>query len=163
MKKCLIALGVCALLMSAFSTSHAQVALRGGMGLIFEHSQFGGHTSIIIPFSSKPAGAMISAEYYKEGNVTTIPVSVRGLYRLSVDDRTSLYMGAGTGFIYAKVEGGGISISDTEALGTAVVGVNKRFSGPTGIFAELSVDRALVSDANNNFAVKAGVSFTLSE
>ena len=40
----------------------AQIALRGGAGMIFDGSQLGGHASLIVPFSDKPGGLMVSAE-----------------------------------------------------------------------------------------------------
>ena len=156
---------VVALLLVGLSAgvADAQIALRGGGGLIFEGSQLGGHASLVLPFSSKPAGVMIAAEYYKKSGVTTIPVSARGLYRVSVGEKSSLYLGLGTGFIYLKSDTGGISLSSTEALFSAVAGLNMKFSGPLGIFGEVTMDRAFVSGSDNNLAAKAGISLTLSE
>ena len=156
---------VVALLLVGLSAgiADAQIALRGGGGLIFEGKQIGGHVSLVLPFSSKPAGVMVAAEYYKESGVTTIPISARGLYRAPVGEKASLYLGLGTGFIYQKADAGGVSLSSTEALFSAVAGLNIKFSGPLGIFGEVTMDRAFVSGADSNLAAKAGISLTLSE
>ncbi|MDP6779972.1 MAG: hypothetical protein QGI83_24670, partial [Candidatus Latescibacteria bacterium] len=94
----------------------AQIALRGGGGLIFEGKQVGGHVSVVLPFSSKAAGVMLAAEYFKKSGVTTIPVSARGLYRAPVGEKASLYLGVGSGMIYTKLPSGAISRSSTKVL-----------------------------------------------
>ena len=141
----------------------AQLALRAGGGMIFENSQLGAHGSLILPFSSKPAGVMLAAEYFKDSGVTTIPVSARGLYKASVG-AGSIYVGAGSGLIYRKVEGAATAdLSSTKLLFSAVAGLNLKFSGPLGLFGEVTMDRAIVSGADNNLAAKAGISLTISD
>ena len=152
-----------ALLMLSVSASNAQIALRAGGGMIVEDSQVGVHGSLVLPFSSKPAGVLISAEYYKDSGVTTVPLSARGLYKVVLGSG-SIYIGLGSGLIYRKVDGvAGPDISSTKALFSSVAGINFKFSGPLGAFGELTMDRALVSGADNNLAIKAGVSLTISE
>ena len=143
--------------------SDAQLALRAGGGMIVEDSQIGAHGSLVLPFSSKPAGVMISAEYYKDSGVTTFPLAARGLYKVVLGSG-SIYIGIGSGLIYRKVDGAaGPDISSTKALFSGVAGINLKFSGPIGAFGEITMDRALVSGADNNLALKAGISLTVSE
>jgi len=158
--------------MALFSTqADAQLALRAGGGMIFEDSQLGAHASLVIPFGSKPGGLMLAAEYYKKSGVETIPVSVRGLYKLKASS-ASIYLGMGSGFIYEKEAGtanttGNIAAnalkSGTELLFSAVSGINLKFSGPLGAFGEVTLDRALKSNATNHWAAKAGVSLTFQD
>ena len=155
------------LIISLVCVSHsdvgAQLALRAGGGMIFENSQIGAHASLVLPFSSKPAGLMLAAEYFKDSGVTTIPVSARGLYKASVG-AGSIYVGVGSGLIYQKVDGGVTpDLSSTELLFSAVAGLNLKFSGPLGLFGEVTIDRAIVSGADNNLAAKAGISLTISD
>ena len=163
MRKLILAACAILMLIAAADTAHAQVALRGGAGLIFDGTVFGGHASAILPFSSKPAGVMVAAEYFKKSGVTTIPISLRGLYRASVGEDASLYAGLGSGIIYIKTETGGVDLSSTKALFSSVIGLNKPLSGALGLFAEVTLDRALTTGADNNFAAKAGIALTLSE
>ena len=136
MKKLFIAV-LALVCLGAFATSaDAQLALRGGGGMIFEGSQLGGHASLILPFSSKPAGVMIAAEYYKKSGVTTVPVSARGLYRAPVGEH-SFYLGIGSGLIYSKNDNtGAIDPSSAKILFSGVLGLNLKFSGPLGAFGE---------------------------
>jgi len=162
MKK-LLAVGIVVLgLMSLSAQVDAQMALRGGVGAIFDPTQYGGHASLVLPFSSKPGGVMLSAEYYKKSGVTTVPVAARGLYKAS-GESASMYLGLGTGLIYSKNDTGVINLSSTKLLFSAVVGVNIKFSGPLGLFGEGTLDRALTSGARNNWAAKAGLSITVSD
>ena len=150
----------CALVLLCASVGDvgAQLALRAGGGMIFENSQIGGHGSLVLPFSSKPGGVMIAAEYYKDSGVTTIPVSARGLYKATIG-AGSIYIGMGSGLIYRKVEGAATpNLSSTKLLFSAVGGINLKFSGPLGLFGEVTMDRAFVSGADNNLAAKAGLS-----
>jgi opacity protein-like surface antigen len=163
MKKLMLSACAVLMLVAAADTAHAQLALRGGAGLIIDGTVFGGHASAILPFSSKSAGVMFAAEYYKKSGVTTVPVSARGLYRISVGEEASIYLGLGSGFIYLETEEGGVDLSSTKALFSSVVGLNKPLSGPLDFFAEVTLDRALSSDEDNNFAAKAGLALTLSE
>ena len=153
-------------LMSLSAQVDAQMALRGGVGAIFDPiTQYGGHASLILPFGSKPGGVMLAAEYYKKSGETTIPISIRGLYKAS-GESASMYLGVGTGLIYKKSSGTLarlISASQTKLLFSAVVGVNIKFSGPLGLFGEGTLDRALTSGAKNNLAAKAGLSITVSD
>ncbi len=156
---------LCALLAVAglSPNAHAQIALRGGGGLIVDGSIIGGHASVILPFSSKPAGVMLAAEYYKDSGATIMPISARGLYRGAVGESLSLYVGIGSGFIYRKTETGLVDFSSTKALLSAVLGFNKEMAGPIDLFCEGTLDRALVSGAKNHIAVKAGVALTFQE
>ena len=156
---------VCSLVV--FCTSQvdveAQLALRAGGGMIFEDSQIGAHGSLVLPFSNKPAGVMLAVEYFKDSGVTTIPVSARGLYKASVG-AGSIYIGVGSGLIYRKDDGAVTAdLSSTELLFSTVAGINLKFSGPLGLFGEVTMDRALVSGRDNNLAAKAGISLTLSD
>lgn len=165
---CVVVVIVTLLFMSV--QADAQIALRGGVGMIFDGSQLGGHASLIVPFSGKPGGLMVSAEYYKKSGTTTMPLSARGLYTLKASDM-SIYLGLGSGIIYTKNDGGlranavvlAASLASTKPLFTAVGGLNFKFSGPLGAFAEVTLDRALTSGARNNWAGKAGVSLTLQD
>ena len=145
----------------------AQIALRGGAGMIFEDSQLGGHASLIVPFSNKPGGLMVAAEYYKKSGITTMPISLRGLYTLKASS-ASIYLGVGSGIIYKKQSGtptnaARIALLGTKPLFSAVAGLNFKFSGPLGAFAEGTLDRALSSGATNHWAGKAGISLTLQD
>jgi hypothetical protein len=149
----------------------AQMALRAGGGMIFEGSQLGAHASLVIPFGSKPGGLMLAAEYYKEGDVETIPVSLRGLYKLKAGS-ASVYLGMGSGFIYEQTVGTPTNAtnvafnalsSGTELLFSAVSGLNFKLSGPLGAFGEVTLDRALRSGATNHWAAKAGISLTFQD
>ncbi len=148
--------------------AHAQIALRAGGGMIFEGSQLGAHASLVVPFGSKPGGLMLAAEYYKDSGVETIPISIRGLYKLTASN-TSIYVGMGSGLIYEKVPGAttvgaaALKLSTTEILFSAVSGLNFKFSGPLGAFGEVTFDRALRSGATNHWAAKAGISLTLQD
>jgi hypothetical protein len=150
---------------------YAQIALRAGGGMIFEGSQLGAHASLVVPFGSKPGGLMLAAEYYKKSGVETIPVSIRGLYKLNASS-ASVYLGMGSGFIYEQKVGTATSTtnvalnalsSGTELLFSAVGGLNFKFSGPLGAFGEVTMDRALRSGADNHWAAKAGISLTLQD
>lgn len=150
-------------------TADAQIALRAGGGMIFEGSQLGAHASLVVPFGSKPGGLMLAAEYYKDSGVETIPISIRGLYKLTASD-ASIYVGMGSGLIYEKVAGApvtgtnvALSLSSTEVLFSMVGGMNFKFSGPLGAFGEVTLDRALRSGATNHWAAKAGISLTLQD
>ncbi|MBT3605397.1 MAG: hypothetical protein HOE48_25600 [Candidatus Latescibacteria bacterium] len=151
-----------------FSTqADAQMALRAGGGMIFEGSQLGAHASLVIPFGSKPGGLMLAAEYYKKSGVETIPVSIRGLYKVNAGSG-SIYLGMGSGFIYEQNVGSNLNTanvlkSGTELLFSAVSGVNLKFSGPLGAFGEVTLDRALRSGATNHWAAKAGISLTFQD
>ncbi len=141
----------------------AQLAFRVGGGMILENSQIGAHGSLVLPFSGKPGGVMLAAEYFRDSGVTTVPVSVRGLYKVSVS-AGSIYLGVGSGLIYRKDDDAVIADpSSTEILFSAVAGLNLKFSGPLGLFGEVTMDRALVSGRDNNLAAKVGISLTLSD
>ena len=155
----LIAVAFCA---SATAAS-AQVALRAGGGMIFDGSQPGGHVSVIVPFSDKPAGLMIAADYYKKSGVTTVPISARGLYSIPAGEKASIYLGVGSGLIYSKVDVGVVSASTTKGLISGVGGLKISSSEKVGFFGEISLERALTSGAKNNLAGKAGIVFTLAE
>ena len=108
---------------------------------------------------------MLAGEYYKESGRTTMPLSIRGLYKAS-GETASIYLGAGSGIIYVKDDNPALTLlklSETKMLFSAVVGLNFKFSGPLGIFGEGTLDRALTSGAKNNWAAKAGVSLTVSD
>ena len=145
------------------SAASAQIALRAGGAMIFDGSQPGGHVSIIVPFSSKPAGLMIAADYYKKSGLTTLPVSARGLYNLNVGEQADIYIGVGSGLIYTKLEADTGSTSSKKGVFSAVSGVRINASEKFGLFGEVSFDRALTSGSNNNVAGKVGIAFTLSE
>jgi hypothetical protein len=145
------------------STTDAQLALRAGGARIFDGSQPGGHVSLILPFSSKPAGVMIAADYYKKDGLTTAPISARGLYNLPVGEAADIYLGIGSGFIYTKNDAGTVSLSSTEILFSAVGGLRLNLNSKFGVFGEMSMERALISNAENNLAGKVGISITLSE
>ena len=169
MKRLICAAVVIATVFLMSGQSDAQIALRGGAGMIFDNSQLGGHASLVVPFSSKPGGLMVAAEYYKKSGTTTIPISFRGLYTIKASNAT-VYLGVGSGFIYTKVTGApvnaaaaALSLASTKALFSAVGGMNFKFSGPLGAFAEVTLDRALTSGATNNWAGKAGISLTLQD
>ncbi|MGA1197380.1 MAG: hypothetical protein ACO36I_12885 [Candidatus Latescibacterota bacterium] len=154
--------------LGATQDAQAQIALRAGGGMIFEGSQLGAHASLVVPFGSKPGGLMLAAEYYKDSGVETIPISIRGLYKLKASN-TSIYVGMGSGLIYEKVPGAttvgaaALKLSTTEVLFSAVSGLNFKFSGPLGAFGEVTLDRALRSGATNHWAAKAGISLTLQD
>jgi hypothetical protein len=143
------------------SAASAQIALRAGGAMIFDGSQPGGHVSIIVPFSSKPAGLMIAADYYKKSGLTTLPISARGLYNLNVGEQADIYIGVGSGLIYTKNETA--NTSSTKGVFSAVSGLRINASEKFGLFGEVSFDRALTAGANNNVAGKIGIAFTLSE
>ena len=70
----------------------------------------------------------------------------------------------GSGLIYRKDDGAVTAdLSSTELLFSTVAGINLKFSGPLGLFGEVTMDRALVSGRDNNLAAKAGISLTLSD
>ena len=168
MRRFICAVCVVATLAMVHGQANAQIALRGGGGMIFEDSQLGGHASLIVPFSDKPGGLMVAAEYYKKSGFTTIPISLRGLYTLKAS-AASIYIGIGSGFIYTKQDNAPVNAAaivaglGTKALFSAVGGLNLKFSGPLGAFAEMTLDRALTSGANNNWAGKAGISLTFQD
>jgi len=168
MRRFICAAVVVATMAMVYGQADAQIALRGGGGMIFEDSQLGGHASLIVPFSDKPGGLMVAAEYYKESGFTTIPISLRGLYTIKASD-ASIYIGIGSGFIYTKLDNAPVNAAaiavglGTKALFSAVGGLNFKFSGPLGAFAEVTMDRALTSGATNNWAGKAGISITLQD
>ena len=163
MKKVSVIIVTAAVILTMFSVADAQVALRAGGGMIFDGSQPGGHVSVILPFSSKPAGVMVSAEYYKKSGITTIPVAARGLYNLEAGKKADIYIGIGSGLIYSKTEVGTISVSSTKALFSGVGGLKINSSESVGFFGEVSLERALTSGAGNNLAGKVGIIFTLAE
>lgn len=164
MRRMVLGVLLAVMVLGSAKQADAQIALRGGAGMIFDGSQLGGHVSMVLPFSNKPAGLMLAGEYYKKSGVTTVPLSARGLYKLSAGG-ASVYIGLGSGLIYTKVAGAtaASNISSTKFLFSGVGGINFKFSGPLGAFAEVTLDRALVSGAKNNFAGKAGLSLTLVE
>ena len=129
---------------------------------------WGGHASLIVPFSDKLGGLMVAAEYDKESGFTTIPISLRGLYTLKASE-ASIYIGVGSGFIYTKLDNAPVNAGaivaglGTKALFSAVGGINFKFSGPLGAFAEVTLDRAMTSGAKNIWAGKAGISLTLQD
>ena len=161
MRRFICAAVVVATMAMVYGQADAQIALRGGGGMIFEDSQLGGHASLIVPFSDKPGGLMVAAEYYKESGFTTIPISLRGLYTIKASD-ASIYIGIGSGFIYTKLDNAPVNAA-AKALFSAVGGLNFKFSGPLGAFAEVTMDRALTSGATNSWAGKAGISITLQD
>ena len=118
------ALAVFLLLGADNSKTHAQIAFRAGGGLYIEDKEPGWHGSIILPFGSKPAGVMLAAEYYDRDGVITVPLSIRGLYKIPLGDKFRIYGGAGSGLIYTKEESDTelIDLSSTKVLFTAVAG-----------------------------------------
>lgn len=169
MKRIVCLFGILAGLLLFSTRADAQIALRAGGGMIFEGSQLGAHASIVVPFGSKPSGLMLAAEYYKESGVETIPISVRGLYKVNASS-ASIYLGMGSGLIYQKLAGTAnnagniaLNLSSTELLFSVVSGLNFKFSGPLGAFGEVTLDRALKSGATNHWAAKAGISLTLQD
>ena len=160
MKRLTLVLLVAVLSVAMFASADAQLALRAGGGMIFDGSQPGGHVSLILPFSDKPAGLMVAGEYYKKSGITTIPVSARGLYNLDAGESADIYLGLGTGIIYSKADLGIVSTSSTKMLFSAVGGLKFNTSETFGFFGELSLERALTDGADNNLAGKAGVAIT---
>ena len=145
------------------SAADGQLALRAGGGMIVDGSQPGGHASLVLPFSDKPAGLMVAAEYYKKNGITTIPFSARGLYNLNVGAQADIYLGIGSGLIYTKTDLGVASASSTKMLFSAVSGLKINMNEVLGLFGEVSMERALTSGADNNLAAKVGIALTVSE
>ena len=169
MKRVVCLFGILVGLLMASAQADAQIALRAGGGMIFEGSQLGAHASLVVPFGSKPGGLMLAAEYYKDSGVETIPISIRGLYKMNAGE-ASVYLGMGSGLIYQKLAGTAnnvgniaLNLSSTEVLFSMVGGMNFKFSGPLGAFGEVTLDRALKSGATNHWAAKAGISLTLQD
>ena len=157
------ALAVFCLLSAANSETHAQIALRAGGGLYVEDKEPGWHGSIILPFGSKPAGVMLAGEYYEKDGVITVPLSIRGLYKIPLGGKFRIYGGGGSGLIYTKEESDTelIDLSSTKLLFTAVAGVNIKWLGPFRFFVETTMDRGVADDGENKYGAKAGISLTL--
>ncbi len=159
------AVTVFCLLGAATAETHAQIALRAGGGLYVEDKEPGWHGSIILPFGSKPAGVMLAGEYYKKDGAITVPVSIRGLYKVSLGDNLRIYGGAGSGLIYTKEESDAelIDGSASKVLLTAVAGMNLKMLGPFRFFAEATLDRGVAEGTENKYGAKAGISLTFKD
>ena len=79
---------------------------------------------------------MLAGEYYEKDGAITVPVSIRGLYKVSLGDNLRLYGGAGSGLIYTKEESDTelIDGSASKVLLTAVAGMNLKMLGAISIF-----------------------------
>ncbi len=157
------ALAVFCLLGAATTKIHAQIAFRAGGGLYIEDKEPGWHASIILPFGSKPAGVMLAGEYYEKSGVITVPLSIRGLYKIPLGNNLRIYGGVGSGLIYTKEESDTelIDLSSTKVLFSAVVGLNIKWLGPFRFFSEATLDRGVADDTENKYGAKAGISLTL--
>ena len=151
------------LLSAADSETHAQIAFRAGGGLYVEDKEPGWHGSIILPFGSKPAGVMLAGEYYEKDGVITVPLSIRGLYKIPLGGKFRIYGGGGSGLIYTKEESDTelIDLSSTKVLFSAVAGLNIKWLGPFRFFSEATLDRGVADDTENKYGAKAGISLTL--
>ena len=159
------ALAVFLLIGAATTGTHAQIAFRAGGGLYVEEKEPGWHGSIILPFGSKPAGIMLAGEYYtKDGNIT-VPLSIRGLYKIPLGGSLRVYAGVGSGVIYTKEESDAelIDGSSTKVLVSAVAGLNIKWLGPVRFFAETTVDRGVGDETEDKFGAKAGISLTITD
>ena len=156
------AMTVFCLLAASDTEIHAQIALRAGGGLYIEDKEPGWHGSIILPFGAKPAGVMLAGEYYKKNGTMTVPISIRGLYKIPLGDRARMYGGIGSGLIYTKEESDTelIKLSSTKVLFSAVAGLNVKWLGPFRFFTEATLDRGVSEDTENKYGAKAGISLT---
>ncbi|MBS14674.1 MAG: hypothetical protein CME19_24185 [Gemmatimonadetes bacterium] len=154
---------VCGALLGVAQPVLGQVELRGGAGMIFDGTQPGIHGSLILPFSSKPAGLLASVDYYKKSGVTTVPVTARGLYNINVGESTKAYFGVGSGVIYISTGTGFLQDSSTKAIMSGVFGIKGKAEGAFGFFGQVSVERALTSGASTELAAQAGVYVTFIE
>ena len=166
MIRCLApALAVFLLLAAATTETHAQIAFRAGGGLYVEEKEPGWHGSIILPFGSKPAGVMLAGEYYEKDGAITVPVSIRGLYKIPLGGNLRVYGGVGSGLIYTKEESDAelIDGSTTKVLFTAVAGMNLKMLGPFRFFGEATLDRGVAEDTESKYGAKVGISLTFTD
>ena len=151
------------LLVGSFSTAYAADVRLGG-GLIFEDTVWGGGLAIDIPVGDRPVVATIGADYYKKSPVTAMYVPVMLVYKTEAGESAQIYLGAGSGLGYVKIDLAALgSASSTKVLGCGVVGINFKISEKMGIFAEGNYYRLMTSGADNDLAAKAGISFSLGE
>lgn len=172
----LFTIGAVVLFMSILDVQATEVKIGGGM--IFEHTIPGGVLAIDVPIPHKPLAISFSADYFKGSGHTSVPVSIKGLFRTHLGPKTAVYLGVGGGVVYSKSEatsgattttGSHLrakaavagSHSSTDALAAAVAGLDVPISSNMGVFIEVSLDRALVSGAKNEVAAKGGVFFGL--
>lgn len=151
-----------------------------GGGMIFENSIPGVVAAVDIPIPHKPLAISLSADYFSGSGHTSVPFSVKGLFRTHLSPLVAAYLGAGGGVMYTKVDGshtsgtststshlsakaavGTGSYSSTSGLVAAVGGLDIKVSPDMGFFVEVSLDRALVSGAKNEVAAKGGIFFGL--
>lgn len=150
------------LLVGSFSTAYA-ADIRLGGGVIFDGTVWGGGMAIDIPVGDRPFVATIGADYYKKAPVTGIYVPVMAVYKTEAGENAQIYIGAGSGLGYAKIDVLGVSASSTKALASGVAGINIKIGEKMGIFAEANYYRMMTSGADNDLAAKAGISFSLGE
>ena len=138
--------------------SEAQASFRLGIGAILDGTQPGAGIAFDVPTGDRPYGILISADYYTKSGAVTAPVRGIAIYESPAGASANFYFGAGTGLIYTKKPVSGFSVSSTKALITGVAGIIKNFES-MGLYAEVSMDRALTSGTKNITSVRIGISF----
>ena len=159
------ALTMFCLLGAVATDTRAQIAFRAGGGLYVEEKEPGWHGSIILPFGSKPAGIMLAGEYYTKDGGITVPISIRGLYKIGLGDRLHVYGGFGSGVIYTRQESDAALIdgSSTKVLVSAVAGLNIKWLGPVRVFVETTLDRGVGGNTEDKYGAKVGISLTITD
>jgi hypothetical protein len=161
MKKLLLA-AVALMMVMATTPAFAQKAVvRLGGGIITDGTQPGGGIGLDITRSDNPVAFGFTGEYFTKSGVTTIPISVLGMYRkANSSGKMAVFFGGGGGYALTKVKIAGISVSANKPLASGIGGAVFNVSPKVGIFVKGQYYR-IFSVNFNYFSVGGGIAINI--
>ncbi len=163
-------------MVAMFGRANAQVDVKAGGGLLFDPTRWGGHLAIEIPIGDTyPTYLAPFVEFYRKIGISEIPAGISLIYKAPLSDRYgTVFFGAGGGVLHARgfpllidtVLGPVITDETgtrTEAMIAAGGGVLFDVAERAGVFVQGRWFRAFASGSTNNFALHAGLEFSLGE
>ena len=163
------------------SRADAQVDVKIGGGAILDPTRMGGHISIDIPIGDTyPTYLSPFVEFYRKSGIDEIPAGVSLIYKAPFSDRYgTVFFGVGGGMLYARgfplvdslfgtfiidqTTGQIATGSSTEAMIAVLGGLRLDVADRVGAMVQGRWFRAFATGSTNNFALHAGLVFTLGE
>ena len=156
----------------------ARVDVKAGGGLLFDPTRWGGYLSVEMPIGDTyPTYLATFVEFYRKDGVSEIPAGLGLTYKAPLSDRYgTVFFGVGGGILHARgfpvwiidpIIGAipsGKTGSTTKAMIAVGGGVRFDVADRMGVFVQGRWFRAFASgDFPNNFALHAGLKFSLGE
>ena len=166
------------LVVAMVGRADAQVDVKAGGGLLFDPTRWGGYLSVEIPIGDTyPTYLAPFAEFYRKSGVSEIPAGLSLIYKAPLSDQYgTVFFGVGGGILHARgfpllidtIAGpvpspSGETGSTTKAMIAVGGGVRFDVADRAGVFVQGRWFRAFASGFPNNFALHAGLKFSLGE